>query len=253
MVRGAAFKMNLRDQVRPLHAGTQIQHTGELNTCTLGIPATRQGVAGFVTNSHCSANRGVVDGGAYWQPTRPAGDAGAVGTETADTDLNAGLFDCPAGDRCASGDVNFVAAAAGVGVAQGRIARPPLNSRIWNGTDTFRVTTNGAAQVGNAITKVGRTTGRTAGAVTGDCVDMGVADTDITLFCQDTADYVSDPGDSGSPVFRITNAMTNDVSIVGIHWGGSDEAGVNSAVYTPFLQVELEMGNLNVCAAGFAC
>jgi hypothetical protein len=41
--------------------------------------------------------------------------------------------------------------------------------------------------------------------------------------------------------------------MVGLHWGGSEDEGVNEAVFSSFLDVELEMGNLNVCAAGFSC
>jgi hypothetical protein len=246
--------MALGDRMRPLHAGTQIASTG--GTCTLGYPATRAGVAGIVTNSHCSATRGVVDGGRVWQPTRPADGTGFVGTETQDSELNAGLLDCPAGLRCASGDASFYATLAGEAIAQGRIARPPLNSTTWNGTDTYRITaTAGFAADNAAVQKVGRTTGRTAGSVTEECEDMTVLDTDIMLFCQQRATYVSGSGDSGSPVFRITNAATNDVTAVGLNWGFARnlDGSFHSSAFTPFLEVELEIGNLNVCATGFAC
>ncbi|MCA2211308.1 hypothetical protein [Jidongwangia harbinensis] len=255
-VRRGAVTMTVRDQTRPLHGGTQIVSTAALPTCTLGYPATRQGVAGFVTNSHCSANRGVVDNGRFWQPTRPAGDGGVVGLETADTAVNAGLFDCPVNRRCASADANFVAAQTGVNISQGRIARPAVNSTNWNGTDTFRVTAaDGGAALNSAVQKVGRTTGRTTGTVTGTCVDFTVNNTDIYLFCQQTASYNSAGGDSGSPVFRVTNSpATNDVTAVGVNWGNFvNGAGVTNGIFSGFGPVEREIGALNICAAGFAC
>jgi hypothetical protein len=86
-------------------------------------------------------------------------------------------------------------------------------------------------------------------------VDTPVANTDIFLFCQQTANYNSAGGDSGSPVLRVTNSpAANDVTAVGLHWGAFvDDDGVNHAFFSSFLTVELEMGNLNVCATGFAC
>jgi hypothetical protein len=249
-----AVTMALGDRMRPLHAGTQIAFTA--GACTLGYPATRAGVAGIVTNSHCSTTRGVVDGGRVWQPTRPADLSGFVGTETQDSELHAGLLDCPVNMRCASGDASFYATVAGETIAQGRIARPALNSTTWNGTDTYRVTaTTGGAADNAAVQKVGRTTGRTAGTVTETCQDMTVKDTDIMLFCQQRATYSSGLGDSGSPVFQITNSATNDVTAVGLNWGfaQNEDGTFHSSVFTPFLEVELEIGNINVCATGFAC
>ncbi|MGI5214679.1 hypothetical protein [Plantactinospora sp. CA-290183] len=254
LVPGEPFRTTVRDQTRPLHAGTQIQFARGASTfnCTLGFPATRSGVNGFVTASHCSTTRSVVDGGRYWQSTRPAGDANPVGTETVDRAFFTST--CPTGRLCRVSDANFVAAQTGVNIALGRIARPPLNSTNWNGTDTFRVVARGGTAVGDPVQKVGRTTGRTSGTVTGDCVDLNVADTNITLFCQETATYQSAGGDSGSPVFEVTNSpAANDVALVGVHWGGGVVDGVNFAAFSELTNVGLEVGTIQVCAAGFSC
>ena len=129
------------------------------------------------------------------------------------------------------------------------IARPALDSYLWNGTDVYRVTSEEAPLVGNPVNKVGRTTGRTKGSISETCVSIPVADTDITLLCQSRASYLSNSGDSGSPVFRVTNSpSTNDVALVEIHWGGSGS-------FSPIggIQRSSELGALQTCGSGFSC
>lgn len=241
----------LGDRTRPLRAGTQIQSTRGL--CTLGFVAQRAGVTGFVTNSHCSATNGVVDSGRYWQPTIPADASDAVGVETVDPAFFTDHPSCPVGRRCRNSDANFVATLSGVGIGQGQIARPPMGSTNWNGTDTFRVTAIGGTRLTDTVQKVGRSTGRTTGTVTADCIDTNPANTNITLFCQDMASYQVNDGDSGSPVFVVTNAITNTVSLVGIHWGITSVGGAVRGLYSPFTGVESELGNLSVCADVTVC
>lgn len=158
----------LRDGRRPLAGGTQIQFqtgTGGVGTgaCTLGFPAIRDGQLGFVINAHCSRTRGAVDDGRYWQATRPALDTNQVGTEIVDPPFFVG-GPCPAGDICSFTDAIFVRAHGGVGVDRGRLAAVPCcGSLNWNGTNTWRVTDNFFTFTGNAVRKVGRTSGTTSG------------------------------------------------------------------------------------------
>jgi hypothetical protein len=56
----------LRNARRPLRGGLQINFGNFL--CTLGFPAVRQGVTGFVTNSHCTNTQGGVEGTVYHLP-----------------------------------------------------------------------------------------------------------------------------------------------------------------------------------------
>ena len=252
VVTATAVTPNLRDRTRPLHAGTQIQLGGGGN-CTLGFPANRGGTFGFVTNSHCSTIRSAVDSGDYWQSTRPAGGGDTVGVETVDPAMFTGAG-CPAGRSCRRSDANFVRTNNGAPISQGRIARAPIGSLDWNGTDTFRINTVGQAFNGDAVQKVGRTTGRTAGPVTSTCVNSNVAGTTFTMLCQDRASYTAGGGDSGSPVFVLTNnPAPNDVRAVGIHWGTGAVGGVPSSVYSPFFQVREELGeSIRVCDVGVA-
>jgi hypothetical protein len=249
-----SFQQQLRLERRPLHGGTQIQFQrgGGTFNCTLGATAARNGVTGFVTNSHCSGVQGGVDGAAYWQAVRPADGSGQVGVEIVDPAMHTG-GGCPEGRTCRFSDANFVDAS--TTIFRSRIARPLTGSVNWNGDDAFRVTDAGFAFVDDTVTKVGRTTGRTAGEVTIICANVNVADSIVTLRCQDIATYNSDPGDSGSPVFEVTHDPTVwDARLVGIHWGGGTVGGDEVAVYSPlpFVQSEL-LGAIEFCPVGFGC
>ncbi len=250
--RPVTLETSLRNRHRPVLGGLRIQFSSGASTfnCTLGFNAVRAGVAGYVTNSHCTANQGTVDGTVHHQASRAVA-AHRIGVEISDPFYFTGGV-CPAGRRCRYSDTAFGRYDRGVTNTRGRIARPKLGSVAWNGINGFRVVGETSFPVmGELLTKVGRTTGRTQGNVTATCVNVNVAATDITLLCQDIAGYLSAPGDSGSPVFRITNSpMPNDVRLYGIHWGSG---GVFSAIGPFNIQGDAEMGSLTKCAAGFAC
>jgi hypothetical protein len=249
----------LRDRTRPMTGGTQIQfQTGvgglSTSTCTLGFPAIRNGLLGFVTNAHCSRTRADVDNGRYWQPTRPNFDTDQVGTETVDPPFFTG-GGCPEGSVCSFTDAIFVRAHDGVGVNRGRLASVPCcGSLNWNGTSVWRISENGFTFTGNAVRKVGRTSGTTVGTVDDICATIGVTDTNIVMGCQDLITATSDPGDSGSPVFEITHTpATNDVRAVGILWGGGVIDGVEVSVITPTPFVRDVITGPGLCAPGFSC
>jgi hypothetical protein len=89
--------------------------------------------------------------------------------------------------------------------------------------------------------------------VTSTCVNSNVASSTFTMLCQDLASYTAAGGDSGSPVFVLTNnPAPNDVRAVGIHWGTGTVGGVPFAVYSPFFQVRQEIGAMQVCAVDVA-
>jgi hypothetical protein len=243
---------------RPMVGGLQIQfQTGVFGlgtgTCTLGVITKRGTANGFVTNSHCSRTQGEVDNGRYWQPTRGALDGGQVGTETVDPYYDTGSHDgvsCPSGRRCRISDSNFVARHTDVTLDRGFIARPPVNSTSWNGSSKFRIT-KGTNPTSGTLSKVGRTTGRTAGSISGTCIRVTVSDSDITLFCQNRVSAAVDFGDSGSPVFAITNSpSTNDVSLVGVLWGLVD--GEAAYFYSQWGLIKSDLGgSFSTCAPTF--
>ncbi len=233
----------LRSVRRPLRGGLQINFGGFL--CTLGFIATRQGTEGFVTNSHCTNTQGGVESTVYNQPSA-SGTANRIGQEIADPTYFTG-GSCPSGRRCRFSDSSFVRvpnpSGPSVATARGSIARPPVGSFTWNGVDTFTITAEAAPVVGQAVTKVGRTTGRTSGTVQQTCANFNVSGSTITQLCQSRASFESAGGDSGSPVFRIT-ALPN-VTLVGIHWG-------SGGVFSPITGIQMsgELGSVSTCASG---
>jgi hypothetical protein len=245
------LETSLRTLHRPLVGGLQISFLSGASTflCTLGFNAVRAGVSGFVINSHCSGTQGGVQNTVIHQPTI-SGNVNRIGVETVDPAYVAGPLPCPVDRVCRRSDSAFAQRDASVTASQGRIARPILGPSFWFGTSTFRIVAEATSSVmGQAVTKVGRTTGRTQGNVTAVCANLNVANTNITQLCQNTANYGSAGGDSGSPVFRITNRpSTNDVILYGIHWG-------SGGAHSPIANVQLatELGPLTTCAAGFAC
>jgi hypothetical protein len=233
----------LRNRRRPLRGGLQINFGGFL--CTLGFVASRQGITGFVTNSHCTNTQGGVEGTVYHQSSA-SGTTNRIGQEVADPTYFTG-GSCPAGRRCRFSDSSFARvphpSGPSVTTALGTIARPPVGSFTWNGVDTFTITAEAAPVVGQSVTKVGRTTGRTSGTVQQTCANFNVAGSNITQLCQSRASFASAGGDSGSPVFRIT-ALPN-VTLVGIHWG-------SGGVFSPITGIQRsgELGSVSTCAGG---
>ncbi|HEY9436773.1 MAG TPA: S1 family peptidase [Blastocatellia bacterium] len=232
----------LRSRRRPLRGGLQVNFGNFL--CTLGFIAVRNGVNGYVTNSHCTTTQGGVQNTVHHQPSA-SGTTNRVGIEIADPTYFSGSG-CPAGRVCRRSDSSFIQvphpSGPAVTTARGTIARPAVNSFTWNGVDIFNITSEGSALVGQAVTKVGRTTGRTAGTVSQTCVNTNVSGTNITQLCQTFANYGNAGGDSGSPVFRITTLP--NVVLVGINWGGNGTI----SVFSPITQIQQELGALNTCA-----
>jgi hypothetical protein len=232
---------NLRDFHRPVVGGLEIESTRFI--CTLGFNAIRAGRAGIVTNSHCSNTQGQVEGTIFGQPDARF----LLAQETADPPLFVGNG-CPAGRRCRHSDAAFFEIPPGVTPGPtGLIAAPAATgTHEWNGTSTFRINQDGNTYVvGQPIEKVGRTTGRTEGAISRTCTNFNVANTDITMLCQWQGNYGSAGGDSGGPVmFDSPNATR---PLIGIHWG-------SGGVFSPTRGgINAELGNMTTCAPEFGC
>ncbi|HEY7495646.1 MAG TPA: hypothetical protein VIH59_31650 [Candidatus Tectomicrobia bacterium] len=249
----------LRSRVRPLVGGLQINFPGFL--CSLGFIVIRAGVQGMVTNSHCTSIQGGVTGTVYHQPST-SGTMNRIGLETVDPPYFTGGA-CPAGRRCRYSDSAFIRvphlAGPSVTIRRGKIARPlGLGSlTISHTAPTLRIVGETPfALAGEKVHKVGRTTGRTQGVVSATCVNTNVLGTDITLLCQDFVHAGVAPGDSGSPVFRITNTpAAGDVRLYGVLWGGNSSGTqfVYSAIGSFNMQRPTELGLLTTCAPGFSC
>ncbi|HEV2847109.1 MAG TPA: hypothetical protein VG477_19790 [Thermoanaerobaculia bacterium] len=234
--------LGVQDKFRPTPGGVQINFLNLL--CTLGFNATRGNVSGFVTNSHCSTVRGESDGTRYFQNLP---NTGTIGTELFDP---ANITDsrCPAGRKCRFSDSTFVKYDKKSLGNFAKIVRPTGERSLVINPSAARFTIKrkaGGAVAGQVVNKVGRTTGWTSGVVIATCTDFSSAITEFTLFCQGAARTFTAGGDSGSPVFIRTKR--NDVTLVGLLWGGgTDGAGNTIFAYSPLENIEAELGPLKV-------
>ena len=234
----------LQGHRRPLEGGLQIQFIDGAfaYSCTLGFNAVRDGVNGFVTNSHCTSDQFEVDGTEHFQSSWN-GDGHQIGTEIADPPSFKG-GDCDVnGKKCRWSDAAFDELASGVSATVGSIAKPDgmdngsLTIDSNDGSFTITAEAAGNAEVGTTLNKVGRTTGWTQGLVTNDCVDTGVlGGGNILLLCQDFVEAEVGGGDSGSPVFEITSG--DNVTLNGILWGGAMDGSY--FVYSPISNIQRE-------------
>lgn len=246
------FNTSLNNKHRPILGGLEIQFydATESSTfiCTLGfiaIRATLSNPPGLVTNSHCSSTQGAVDDPqVYYQPSDDIVGGNVIADEARDPALFTGN-PCPNNRRCRYSDANFAPFRecgfldlCDTTHSKGHLARSQTSSSTWDGT-LWHIVAKADPIVGTTITKLGRSTGRTTGEVEQMCVNLNVADTNITLLCQGDADYASAGGDSGG---SITRSWDGNRALSGIHWG-------SGGAFSPISQIQrtAELGNLYVC------
>jgi hypothetical protein len=233
----------LQDRVRPVGGGLQINFGNFL--CSLGFNALRNGVASYITASHCTNVQGGTEGTKHFQQDRFHSNT-LIGTEAADPTYFTGGA-CPASRRCRFSDASRGKYASGVSQTLGRIARTTSRGSL---TGSLTISTTNPAftvnseransLVGQTVNKIGRTTGWTFGKVVATCVTTNVSGTNITQLCQTFVNAGVDAGDSGSPVFNWTSGSST-VRLAGILWGGS---GTSQFVFSPMSGIEKELGAL---------
>jgi hypothetical protein len=230
------MEQTLQDPFRPLMGGYQIQNNSG-GVCTLGFitrnPAN--GAPAFVTNSHCTNTYWGFDGVGFGQAWWWQG----VGREVRDPNG----FRCFLWGRCRFADAALVQVDAQTAINQ--IARtqwwgtpgnpgsinvvnPPLQivSHVW------------WPAWGQMVDKVGRTTGWNYGFVRNTCVLVNVSFS-RRLLCQYYADYWSQGGDSGSPVFIWWG---DRVGLTGLHWGSFKFLWIRRAIFSPLGGVRFDLG-----------
>src|SRR5215213_991335 len=234
-----AAAMQLTDSFRPVPGAVQVQSPG--GTCTLGVNATRQGVRGFVANSHCTMVRSVVEGTVFSQSTI-IGVVNQIGVETVDPPFFTG-GSCPSNRRCRFSDAVFAAYNSSSLSAGGKLANPAFcaagvgTTTVSSETPRLSVTgfTFGTPASGSVVAKIGRTTGCTFGVTQNTCATVNVLGTNITMLCQNRAFGLARKGDSGSPVFF---RQGNEALLTVILWGASE----TTFTYSPWLFVFTEIG-----------
>ena len=230
------YAATLRDQIRPVVAGLQINFGNFV--CSIGFNATSAGQASFVTASHCTNRQGGVEGTQYFQPLASTPNS-FIGTEVDDPRYFRGAG-CPKGRKCRFSDASRAVYASGVGFTLGGIAQTTgANNGSITIAGSFTINGEGGEVVGDIANKVGRTTGWTSGVITNTCVNTGVSGTNIVQLCQNFVSAGVGGGDSGSDVFMQSGG---GVRLLGVLWGGNG-AGTQF-VYSPIANVEQELGPL---------
>ncbi len=195
-----------------------------------------------------------MDSTLFYQPTENSSNR--IGEET----VNGDIHDCTtwpwAGYECRRADVAFVDFDSGVSGNRGLIARTTGNNSITidNEYPRWRVVSeeSDGGEVGEIIVMVGRTTGTYTPVISRRCVYVP-NELDIVMECQNQAAAPRIPdGDSGAPIFKITNTpQYGDVRLYGIFWGSN----VDEIIYSPMGQIQAgsELGSIGSCASGFGC
>ncbi len=160
-----------------------------------------------MTASHCTNIQGGVESTVFYQPTIT--ESNRVGVEAVDP-LYQQFPAFPSGRWYRYSDSAFARYDGGVSFSQGYIARTTgLGSITIDSTyPTFCIAakTNSIILGESPINKIGQTTGWTQGPITAVCQNVNVSLTNITLLCQHRVRANVAGGDSGSPVFKITNS-----------------------------------------------
>lgn len=232
--------------------------------CTLGFMAFRGSspgdIGGFVTNSHCTNSTGALGGlnnAQFYQGTGSFGNSSRyLGVELIDPafytlGLTSGGATSKAGPPVGGGGtpyrfsdaafVDFELGSNNTSTLFGQIAKTQYSGSTSSGSfdrvNAFDITSNAETYqhpAGSTVHKVGRSTGWTTQTIIRTCTTPTLAapNQNKELRCQYESTGISQPGDSGSPVFAVTG--TNTARLQGIHWGSRVFNGVQETVYSPF-------------------
>ena len=226
---------DLRSEFSSAQGGIEIGLSGSI--CTHGYVARYKGDLGFVTNSHCTSQRGSVTGTQYDNPS----GGSQIGQETADPSYQS----CYNGNRsCRKSDAAFIKYDDGVN-RSAEVGRPQdwagptsTSSTLDIDHDSDLSVRGGKAQPvsGEMVDKVGRTTGWTWGLVEKTCFAIGARNSSVNgnpvvMRCQYDGGYNDAGGDSGSPVFKWHG---DEVTIYGVHWGGGGVFSSLQGIYDDF-------------------
>jgi hypothetical protein len=237
--RSATTGVSVRAQPLPLAAGAQFNFSTTRGgfVCSVGVPATRAGVRGMVTASHCSQR--VYSVGAGTSMTAPNGTF--VARETVDP---AG-FNCSLPDTlgCREADALFASGGPANAFDFGRVLITNNGSLTVTGTIPVRGS-QAYPTVGQRVYKTGRTTGTRSGFVARVCVNALVGDgagSTYGALCSvelNSTTFIAG-GDSGSSVWVYdgTGAVVTGI----VSYGSSTVAG-----FSPWGGVTKELGALTI-------
>jgi hypothetical protein len=251
MSTGCAF---LTDYCRPLRGGIEIRFIRDESTshhCTLGYPAIRNGVVGFVTAAHCSDDEWNMDNTVYYQPTINPGNS--VGAETVDPN-GWGFWDnCEFAFVCRRSDANFVQANGSTAVDVGYITRTTGPGSLYQNSLQPRFAISGSSKVygGETVHMMGITTGWLHGTVTQTCAHFKKTYEGRwhKVLCSDVHDADIAGGDSGGPVF-LWNGTSDNVTLIGVNFARNGYTADHS-FFSPINQIQEDLGAMEVRAPEF--
>ncbi|MGL5003680.1 MAG: hypothetical protein ACRDAM_12130, partial [Casimicrobium sp.] len=226
---------SIRSAPPPLRGGSQIQwvNGNSAFNCSVSIPASRNGVLGFITASHCGISTYSPGSTVYGSPNF---NSPSVGTESADPSG----FSCTLGSgwgACRYSDASFVRAASSNSVAARSIWIINSNTLATQGTRTLTATSD-YQDVGVTVYKSGRTTGTTSGRVTQSCVDTRVSGSpNYVVLCANFTDARVDGGDSGGTWFGVSGSL--GTTYYGVT---SFKNSLGQGGYSPYGQIKRDLG-----------
>lgn len=233
---------------RPLNDGT-----GRFSSCTMGFYAILNGVTVGVSNSHCSRDRNSSggDGSQFFNSANVF-----LGAETHDRNFHDW---CPKWYSplrwCRNADAMLFDAVPGpLAPAMNKIARYTMINpgsstdpmfRTIDANNPIIIYARYSSRSGELVNKAGISTGQTQGTIKATCKDV---DYSVLVFlpglvmqCQRETDYGRASGDSGAPVFVMTNGYAD---LRGIHWGRYFQITGMKTLFSPLGQIERDFGSL---------
>ena len=226
---------------RPVEGGYAIEDAYG-GICTYGFSAyLKNGTKVFWSASHCSQNPfSQPDNGIMYQPLA------APGYEIAREIIDRTYYQCDAGQ---AGSCRYSDAAAfeyynpQVLHRTGFIGRPinwgvisPGSIEINAGDPVFEITATEERGIylDNHVDKVGRMSGWTRGTRTEGCIDVYPYGALNRLHCVDVGNFYSEGGDSGSPVFLVTNGVAYPARVMlrGVYHGTKNQSNTQSVYST---------------------
>jgi hypothetical protein len=239
---------SIRGQNPPLAGGAQIQFriNGGGASCSVGVPAVRNGVTGFVTASHCSDKVYGTDSSGPSQYSAPTLGQQPFATESIDP----GPINCEdrisagtAGSNCRRSDALFVRTRSPNDVQLGSIYQANAALTITGSLPV--IGTLDFASLNQRVAKTGRTTGTTSGRVTQTCVDVGVSEQSgqppsYGVLCATVTNVPVQGGDSGSALYVPANGGARVTGI--LSFGSSD----GTSGFSPWGMIRQDLGALTV-------
>lgn len=218
--------------------------------CTLGFNLVVNTAPMFMTASHCTDSVFSTSGTQFYQSTWGEAEH-LVGVENwdpapfhwEDQSFEGHVCDTAGGTWCRWSDAAQIAYEDSVPSAQGLLVRTESADR-WEGStviaDSFVIVGKEYTLVmGDTVHKVGATTGWTYGDVDQTCVHRSSgANPDVLILCQHRVSSGVSWGDSGAPVFVVSNG--NEARLAGMLWRGEPMGTSEGAryVFAPIGNIE---------------